>query len=117
MAATGRSRSLAERPCRGSSATAVNAALNVSTSTEYAAGRPRWAITNPPIAGPATSVVWNSTMLSESAPGEPVQADQVRNDRGAGGSVDGADECGNRHHRIDLEQRWVTDECSQGQQA
>ena len=34
-----------------------SAALNVTTSTEYAAGRPRWAITSPPMAGPATSVV------------------------------------------------------------
>ena len=47
----------------------MNAALKVTTSTEYAAGRPRCAITRPPIAGPAISVVWNRTMLSESAPG------------------------------------------------
>jgi len=41
----------------GSSAMAMNAPANVATSIAYAAGSPNRAITSPPTAGPATSVV------------------------------------------------------------
>ena len=74
-------------------------------------------MTRPPIAGPATSVVWNSTMLSESAPGKLIVADEVRNDRRARRRIDGADQRRERDDAVQPEQRRVAAECAEREQS
>jgi hypothetical protein len=48
---------------------------------------------------------------------QPVHADKVRDDRGTGGSIDGAHQRCQGDHRIDLQERRMADEGAQREQS